>query len=91
MKHEDEIIRESQTFKEIVQLVKEMKDPKNYCIDVGALGAATLDCLEDILFSEMKILIEFKRNTQTPQTTLRHIRFYADTFFSHLISNVLIT
>ena len=91
MKHEDEIIRESQTFKEIVQLVKEMKDPKNYCIDVGALGAATLDCLEDILFSEMKILIEFKRNTQTPQATLRHIRFYADTFFSHLISNVLIT
>ena len=91
MKREDEIIRESQTFKEIVQLVKEMKDPKIYCIDVGALGAATLDCLEDISFSEMKILIEFKRNTQTPQATLRHIRFYADTFFSHLISNVLIT
>ena len=47
----DDEIRKSETFKQIVQLVKEMKDPKIYDIDVETLGSATLDCLEEISFS----------------------------------------
>jgi hypothetical protein len=88
---DDEIIRESETFKQIVQLVKEMKDPKIYGIGVGSLGAATLDYLEEISLSELKIFIARNRSSWTPQTTLSLNRLHEDTFFRVLITNVLIT
>ena len=36
-----EIIRKSETFRQMEQLVKEMKNPEFYGIDVKSLGAVT--------------------------------------------------
>ena len=66
----DDEIRESETFKQIMQLIKEMKEShKKYHID-----AETLDYVEKISFSELK-----KR--ELTQTTLSYIRLHEDKFF----------
>ena len=86
-----EIIRKSETFRQMEQLVKEMKNPEFYGIDVKSLGAVTLDYLEEISLSELKICIEKNINTSTPQRTLSLIRLHEDTFFRVLITNILTT